>query len=111
MSTDTTQDGEDRRLPATWEEFQRARREAFAAGGSYYASGWTGSIAEEARRRYPITKRVPRVVSDGRCEWRMVDGELEYRLSNLVWQRCGYNAERVRLFADLLANPTEEVES
>lgn len=114
MSTDTKQDGEEYRLPATWEEYQRERRKVWLDCAAWIFSRGKVAIAgtqEESARRYPITKRVPRVLSDGRCEWRMVAGELEYRLANLTWQRVGYNADRVRLFADLLANPTEEVES
>jgi hypothetical protein len=71
---------------------------------------WGCKGESEAARRFPITRKVPRVVNDGHCEWRAVDGELEYKIKPYpTWQPFGYNADRIKLLADLAANPYEEI--
>lgn len=72
-------------------------------------------IQERAAKRFPLPKVTrPRVVADSEGNaWRVVDGNLECRDAVNEWTRvrhCGITAERLRMWADLLANPTEEVE-
>lgn len=93
-------------------------REAFATG----ARLWTQHPEAEAKRRYPLLVEKPRVVTDreetlpsARCDWRVIDGALEWRISGVPNPRwypltnssLFLTADRVRLLADLLANPTE----
>ena len=60
---------EDRRLPETWEEYdrglQRARREGFCRGARVALQHCLrpSEIGEESIRSYPITQMVPRKVS------------------------------------------------
>lgn len=80
--------------------------------------------SDEAVRRYPlplITR--PRVVKDPEAgfdqRWRVVDGCLEYAVPNGPWHKAHKRSNwsgveqptpaRIRLWADLLHNPTEEV--
>ncbi|MHB1310618.1 MAG: hypothetical protein ACYC3L_01285 [Gemmatimonadaceae bacterium] len=97
-----------------------AKREAFAVGCG--AMGLPlGNAARLAARRYELPKITRlRVVTDQfGTEWRMrenVDDDrsiaLEYRhADNGGWQvdRLTMTAQRIKLWADLLANPTEEV--
>lgn len=97
------------RLPETVEEFQKARREAYVAGAMYYASGYTGSVEAQSRKRYPIRKKVPRVVEDEHgVAWRIADGILQARHNvGLSQQAVAYEPtlERLRLWGDLAANP------
>lgn len=108
-------------------EYVLAQREAFlqgAAHGREYAHvpskcGQVGC----ASRRYPLKVTRPRVVRDsgpmGSSEWRYVNGRLECRLTGAMeWDvadgedgtcKMFIRAERVKLLADLIANPTEEV--
>ncbi len=60
---------EDRTLPATWEEYQRARREAWNRGAkdaryAFPADADTKHFVDwrcqQVRARYPITRKVPR---------------------------------------------------
>lgn len=101
----------------------KREREAFIAGAEWYRTvlsnaGSTGcdlvlsrDIWAEALRRWPRkTKTVPRVVTDGSgFGWTVRDGFVEV----LGYRFMGYptiTPERVKLWADLLARPTEEVE-
>lgn len=84
-----------------------------------------GYVHEQAADRYPLpTITRPRVVKDAAdpsVEFCFVDGVLQYRADSGSWWRLVPDdgrvpttifyptAERVRLWADLLANPTEEV--
>lgn len=76
------------------------------------------SIRERTvRERFPLPKVTrPRVVKDSAgYEWRCNDNHLEWRLTR-DWHRPVDGAswrlspDNVRLWADLLANPTEEVD-
>ena len=88
------------------------------------------SCIEEARLRYPLPRVTrPRVVTDARFgkarEFRICDGQFQTRSAkNSVWScienghhgkgdgfGLAIDAERVTLWADLLANPTEEVDA
>jgi hypothetical protein len=71
--------------------------------------------AEMAAREYPYPKVTrPRVVAeDYDLSWRYVDGGFELNTGDGIWRPGPYitvTPHRVRLWADLLANPTEEVE-
>ncbi len=82
-----------------------------------------GYIVDEAplaaARLYPMPHvSRPRVVTDAsKREWRVVDGKLEYRgEDHRPWSNaegCSFfiTSERVRILADLLANPTELVDA
>lgn len=72
----------------------------------------------QAAQKYPLpTRTVPRVVMSEPDDlaWRCVCGQIEYRIGN-KWRRAdgehsvAVTPERVALWADLLAHPTEEVE-
>ena len=124
MSSDTEQ-GEERRLPATWEEFQEERRKvaskAFHAGARWAAPHVKAcgprtviAAADYVRDAYPITRRVPRVadlsekvtarVVDGRIAFQAFDGGHHYAAPIRF-----LTPEDVKAVADLLANPFEEV--
>lgn len=72
----------------------------------------------KAVERYPLKVTRPRVVADsGGCWWRFVNGNLEVREGNAgcAWYahdqyKYWLTLERVKLLADLIASPTEEVE-
>lgn len=79
---------------------------------------WSGAAAEAARR-YPLPRVWrPRVVScDNVWEYRAMNGQLEVRRKHLPteggWQPSTSiepTPRMIELFADLFANPTEEVE-
>ena len=115
----------------TEKEVVLREREAFRAGASavfvafgidpwgHRSSGeWQGS-EHIARARYPLPKVTrPRVVTCPKngAQFRVIDGELQGRDTVLDgWLSVAtiiYNVtpDRVALWADLLANPTEEVE-
>lgn len=110
----------------TERELVLAKREAFVAGSEWHASSWTGSLAPlEANDRYPLPRVTrPRVVRMDRTvpgrEFRVSGGNIESRTIGvgLDGQPFRWTAlaqitptpERIRILADLLANPTEEVE-
>lgn len=84
---------------------------------------WGGSTTL-AERHFPLPKVTrPREVLDktglGAFWWRIVDGVLEHRAANSdKWYKDTREeagnfvfVERVKLLADLIANPTEEVEA
>lgn len=78
----------------------------------------------EASARYPLPKATrPRVVRDGDHFWRVTGGNLQWRLGQHEWrfvdeydeiqkyQVLWPTPKRVALWADLLANPTEECDA
>lgn len=82
-------------------------------------------VTEMADSRYPLPKVArPRVVKDPHsvsdAEWRVIDGEPEYRSRKHLdgpyraWSKyeggIPFTSDRVRIIADLLNNPTELVE-
>lgn len=104
-------------------------RKAFQHGAEHGKEYRTDSFASAAKSFYPLPKMTrPRVVREngigGEYEWRAVDGVIECRNvtggSALTKWRTNdgtsasfgmfISARRVRLLADLLANPTEEVD-
>jgi hypothetical protein len=103
-----------------------AQREAFARGGYLLRDPFTprDEWRRRAEREYPLPRVTrARVVRDtAGIAWRVVDGRLEFdrgdeRLEpSQQWATTDWygtlriGAERIRLWADLLANPTEEVE-
>lgn len=107
--------------PESEAEYVYALRAAYIEGwrSSERASPirWLDSHVEQAAREaYPITRKVPRVVVDKYgVGWRFDEGEFWRRdKSWCEWSPAdgdpaAVNVERVRLWADLLANPTEEV--
>lgn len=85
------------------------------------------AVGVEAARRYPLPKVTrPRVVKDtDGTRWRISEGRLQFMRGGGDWlcmlgeSRSGSDRygmglvptpERIRLWADLLANPNEEVE-
>jgi hypothetical protein len=102
----------------------RAARAAFAAGVHWWHFGpptrddeTPGCAAHaEARRRYPLTRRVPRVVTvvrDG-VEWevkRCNDGFYARSHPSADWtlQFASCTPDNVRALVDLLDNPFDEV--
>lgn len=118
----------------TEREMVLAKREAWSRAmrdfgfGGIRPLGWRG-IDAEAKRAYPlpaITRpRIVRAQEDGvlaALEYRVIDGEIEWRRAvsefelpeewHSVQQRpLHLTAFRVRLAADLLANPNETVEA
>lgn len=104
------------KVPATVEEFQKALREAFAKGAWWglSPSGSPGAdTLAEARKRYPIRKKVPRVVTvprlaGGEREVKVVDGEFWVRQPGdwkWVRQYAVITDGTVRTLYDLLENP------
>lgn len=103
-------------------------RAAFVTGASYqwqrgcgYSGDWAANKAAiAARELYPLPKvKRQRVVNDrAGISYRAIDGFIEWQLTSDKW--CRYSchgavpiptSERVKLWADLLANPTEEVDA
>lgn len=98
----------------------RRERAAFIAAGG---------PREEARRRYPIFETAPRIVKDVQPndsghdqEWKFDAGFLWYRVPKGRWVKLyqplpadnesmvtSFQPERVVMWADLIQNPTEEV--
>jgi hypothetical protein len=89
---------------------------------------WHHQIDTAAARRYPLPRvQRPRVVRDPHDdyeqEWRVVNGRLEFRPPYGQWGEAHKRTdaiydgsclfptpERIRMWADLLTNPTEQVE-
>lgn len=113
----------------TGRELAEAERRAFVHGLDVRATlpeRWDGNAAEAARR-YPLpTVTRPRVVQDAQgVLWRVQLGKgdtvlVEYTergipdwrdFNSLRAGAPGISRERVALWADLLARPTEEVEA
>lgn len=106
--------------PKTWEEFQRAQREAFEQGAIWREVDWRAPIydvADEARRRFPIVKQSPRYVTlhDGtrarlsamcNLEFYVLDAGHEYATGRAMEN---LTADDLRKLADLLENPHEEI--
>lgn len=105
-----------------------AEREAYQSGvNTMYMNGVVPATPEAcqesvrllklAATRYPLPKVTrPRVVETARSgyEWRIVGGALqERRIDTELWRIAeGWvgDPENMRVLADLLANPTEEVD-
>jgi uncharacterized protein (DUF849 family) len=107
-------------LPATVEEYQQALRQAFVAGAQFEYARWRTDrrqhsviAEEEARRRYPIRKQVPRTVSlAGGVLVRWDEGHLRFlnpRNGDPYLLTCIGSASLDAL-RDILANPFDEVE-
>lgn len=106
----------------TEEQLRRQQRAAYFAGAHFGGVTFTRDtverIEDQARHLYPIRKKVPRVVVDteGRS-WRIgengsaqVRGALGAWVSTIGGMNFVLTAERLRLLADLLANPFDIVE-
>lgn len=111
-------------------ELVMAQREAFIRGARYERDNDETTCAatripDAANMHFPLPRvSRPRVVRDEtgmfQCNWRVVAGALECD-TGTGWQRTDrddshdtrmfVHAERVRLLADLLAHPTEDVEA
>jgi hypothetical protein len=69
-----------------------------------------------AAKRYPLPQiKRPRVVTDPNIigEWRCVNGQLESRYRPDEWRKVDYagvSIDRVKIWADLIARPTELVD-
>ena len=110
-----------------------AKREGYAMGARDWVReefAFASNVAAKAAERFPFPKiSRPRVVEDLESEhgtdWRCVKGELEFQRAHGDWHPmlgrindgpAFYGTifkptpKRVALWADLLANPTEEVE-
>lgn len=98
-------------------------REAFVSGAGYRHSRVTNSAYadeywEEAKRRYPLPKVTrPRVVtvpmssrSNGPfCDFK-VSGNVIYAAKPPLWEMSVHTPAGILMLADLVRNPTEEVE-
>jgi hypothetical protein len=107
-------------LPATVEEYQRARRDAFYCGAWWQAGQDDAELVvrdhveAEARHQYPARKQVPRTVSlAGGVLVRWDEGHLRFlnpRNGDPYPLTCIGSASLDAL-RDLLDNPYEEVET
>lgn len=114
-------------------ELQRAKRDAFEAAGLYYDPPqegydyylWLKGVRVEAARRYPIRKRVAKVIPDphGLGKWRVrapIEGDEQGRrlfqilAGALDWHDANtgiyWSEARVRVLAGLLDDPFEVVD-
>jgi hypothetical protein len=104
-------------------EVRQRERAAFVAGALCYGLGAGGtadgvrrSAELTATRRYPITRRVPRVVKvvrDG-VEWEVKRGDdgfyaRSHPSADWTLQSASCTPDNVRALMDLLANPFDEV--
>jgi hypothetical protein len=95
-------------------------RKAFYCGAAHQHDTDAGGnqVWEEGRRRYPLPKVTrPRVVRDREgWKWQCIDGRIQWsgprgwRFADVMTYAVRVTPERVVLWADLLANPTEDVE-
>jgi hypothetical protein len=102
----------------TEDEVRRREREAFVAGT--VAAIMDGrERCEEVRRRYPIKKKVPRVVEIQRTRIRFFarvseeHGGIRFYLDSGCTEPfnvLGLHAHEPAIYADLLARPYEEIE-
>lgn len=102
----------------TMRDMVLAQRDAYARGLGEETQYWGDDAVAKAHREYPLPKVTrPRVVSDGTMEWKYENELLMCRYSGWdVWRSVQYsevplNRRRAEALADLLANPTEEVEA
>lgn len=112
----------------TEREVMLAKREAFIAGANFrdlYCACSARKVCgaeDEAKARFPLPKVTrPRVrfdPHDRNAEWRCEAGYLQVRWFENAWQRyprdgeaMNVTAERVRVWADLFAHPTWEVDA
>lgn len=95
-----------------------AARKAFVAGAVYAGGFDLHGVAEiRARKDFPLPKvKRPRVVrvAGGLAEgvaYRVVNGRLQFREPRATsWLPSTYTVQMVGMLADLIKNPTEEVE-
>lgn len=102
---------EDRRLPETWEEFQRARRVAYVRGAVSQCV-WAADEAEAlARRCYPIVRMVPRTIylASGGVARATVDGVEIEGFEEVTARAILLRTGTVQALAELVKHPTEEV--
>jgi hypothetical protein len=110
MSTDdTTLNG-----VVTERDARLRERAAFEAGALFFKVAAPCEPAVEARIRYRISKKVPRVVTltGGLVSVNMADEGFEFRsrTRGTIYSIAWLSEEDVRILADLLANPFEEVD-
>jgi hypothetical protein len=109
-------------------------RKAFVAGAVQHRSGGdcvgevscggcaelASDFAEKAKRRYPLPKVTrPRVVTTVDGCWRFANGRIQWKSAMFPDDRDWEDADaswtltgpRIRLFVDLVANPTETVDA
>ena len=113
-------------------EYVLAQRKAFVAGSNAENAAWMKLLSvnhtsgfdsiDASRKRYPLPKVTrPRVVNDPQelgLEYTVRNGILAHRQNGMkigFWDAVAGSqiqptAERCRVWADLLANPTEELE-
>lgn len=100
-------------------EVRKRERAAFCCG-AWWQAGQEDSgllvrdhMESETRRRYPITRKVPRVIRlTNDVEVKQLNGDTYSRRPGYVdWVRCteAGHPDNIRRLADLLANPYEEV--
>ena len=107
----------------TEREVIEMQREAFKYGvshGQNYPCLTYKECEGASERMYPLPKVTrPRVVRDEwDCEWRSLGGKMEFRLfgcrewkASVDYGSVDITPSRVGIWADLLANPTEEVDA
>lgn len=111
----------------TYEDMQRAQREAFVAGANWAPGTAVFPIQDAegaARRRYPIKRKVPRVVELPTSEiYAATDPRMDGDVAFFRTEEHAREFDRLNIYsipwlegddraviADLLANPYEEVE-
>lgn len=114
----------DVKLPETVEEFQERLRLAFVSGAEWRGRNWahqsldaSTAVAEEAKRRFPIVRKVHRVISATDSQgstWyvRVEDGEFmaaRHPSGPFMHQYDTLTPQNVRAFADILDRPCDEV--
>lgn len=101
------------------EDARRRERAAFVEGACYWASGWAGIPQDEAIRRYPIKKKVPRTirvwrVNGDEVDVRVIDGEFYTRRvgaqDDFERQYAAITPANIRRMNALLDDPYEEVD-
>lgn len=111
---DAVQESGEVRLPTTVEEFQRARRDAYATGAYQWAPPHvtTSDVVRATRELYPIRRKVPRVLTDTLgVEWRWTGSVMQANTDEGWHAATGYtfSPERCRIWHDLTSNPFAEV--
>ena len=82
-------------------------RKAFIAGRGESSGGWHG-LQHESERIVPPVPEKWRIVTVSGQSYRCADGVLEYLHFDGTWSKATWvHPSNIRLFADLLANPTE----
>jgi hypothetical protein len=95
-------------------DLQRARREGFVAGAAWGDSlgALTGDAEEEARRQYPIRRKVPREVrlAGSSVRANVKTGRVCFVYAERAARVNCLTPEHLAQLADLLANPYEEIQ-